>query len=381
MKKISIDTLDDGTVYSQPLFLEEGLMFVPDHTPVREADLIRLKKMGVTEVLSEGMPLNQKQINKNKLHNVSLKWEANADKKMQKIYQELIDRMNSFFNSIQDDNIYDISLVNETVESIYTAYDEHPDDFLLLILKGKKVKAARAENAVNAAILALALGSQYNFQRTKLNNLIMGALLHDIGMLKIPQEILDKKEKLSEKEIKLMRSHTAVAYNTIMKSLHLSGEVGLIGLEHHERWDGKGYPKNLKGENISLMARIVSVVDAFEAMVSKKPYRSPLIGNMAIKNIMNDNGRRFDPEVVRRFVSCMGLYPVGSFVKLNSGAYGRVQKTNPEAPMRPYVQILIDSDGMEYEDNSGEIINLMESSSVFINQAISLQDLVKNDRE
>jgi HD-GYP domain-containing protein (c-di-GMP phosphodiesterase class II) len=169
--------------------------------------------------------------------------------------------------------------------------------------------------------------------------------------------------------------HPVYSYKVITKEMKYPEDIGAIVLQHHERWDGHGYPQRLSAENISITARIVTVADAFDAMVSARPYRSPMIGYVAMKNILSDNSRRFDPQILKVFIKSMGIYPIGSIVLLNDSSIGRVVSTHPEAPLRPKLQIIIDRHGKEYPRN-GKVVDLSEVKSLFIARAVDPNDLV-----
>jgi HD-GYP domain-containing protein (c-di-GMP phosphodiesterase class II) len=150
-----------------------------------------------------------------------------------------------------------------------------------------------------------------------------------------------------------MRAHPLLSYRIITKELQYPDDVGLVGLQHHERWDGGGYPRKSSGVDIDILARIVSVADAFEAMVSQKPYRNSMIGYAAMKNLLSDNARRFDPEVLKAFIRSMGIYPIGSLVLLNNAAIARVLETHADAPLRPKIKIIVDEFGKHFKDDYG----------------------------
>ena len=141
-------------------------------------------------------------------------------------------------------------------------------------------------------------------------------------MVKVPKAILRKKEKLSPEELNQIRTHPIHSYRVISKELKYPEEIGVIALQHHERWDGQGYPRHLRGEDINLAARIVAVADAYIAMINERPHRNSMIGYSAMKNVLSDNGRHFDPRVLKAFLESMGIYPIGSIVQLNNSAIG-----------------------------------------------------------
>jgi hypothetical protein len=119
----------------------------------------------------------------------------------------------------------------------------------------------------------------------------------------------------------------------------------------------------------------VSVADAFEAMVSQKPYRNSMVGYQAMKNLLADNSRRFDPEVLKAFITAMGIYPIGSIVRLNNKVIGRVLETRANAPLRPTIQVLIDENGKVFRHEEGNVIDLLGGKNLYITQAVDFKEL------
>jgi HD-GYP domain-containing protein (c-di-GMP phosphodiesterase class II) len=232
-----------------------------------------------------------------------------------------------------------------------------------------------AKSSINSAILAAMIAQELLLPPHKVMQIITGALLHDIGMLRLPKEILSKRGGLSQEEVQVMHTHTLYAYRLISKELNYPDSVGFVVLQHHERWDGQGYPSGTAGENIDIGARILSVADAFEAMVSKKPYRNSMVGYEAMKALMSDNQSRFDPAVLKAFIAIMGIYPIGSIVVLNDGAIARVVEVQTGAPLRPKVQVLINSSGQK--EQNGAVINLVAEKNHFISRALDPKELAK----
>ena len=165
-----------------------------------------------------------------------------------------------------------------------------------------------------------------------------------------------------------IRTHPVMGYQIISKEMKYPEEIALIALQHHEHWDGRGYPRSLKGEDISLFSRIVTVADAYEAMVSERPYRNSMIGYTAMKNVLSDNGRHFDPQVLKAFLESMGIFPIGSVVQLNNSGIGRVSENHADAPLRPKIELLIDEFGNQIEGS--ETIDLLSKKNLFIVKAI-----------
>jgi len=161
------------------------------------------------------------------------------------------------------------------------------------------------------------------------------------------------------------------SYKIITKELLYPDDVGIIALQHHERWNGEGYPRRIAGQEIELPARIVSVADAFEAMVSEKAYRDSMKGYEAMKNLLSDNSRRFDPDILKAFIKVMGIYPIGSVVFLSNAAIARVIGVHQDAPLRPKLRIIVDEYGTQFLSNDGEVLDLLTEKSIFIVRALN----------
>jgi HD-GYP domain-containing protein (c-di-GMP phosphodiesterase class II) len=252
---------------------------------------------------------------------------------------------------------------------------DHRDNFIDFILGGEILGKELAKSSLNTAILSALTAQELKLANHKILHIVMGSLLHDVGMLILPKEILEKRGSLSDGELKQIQNHPNFSAKIISKELFGPREVNLIALQHHERWDGKGYPEHTLGPDIDVGARIVSVADAFEAMVSNKSYRNSIVGYQAMKNLLSDNSRRFDPAVIRAFSRIMGIYPIGSIVLLNGDLLARVVGIHPEAPLRPVIRMLLDEFGKVYKADEGTIVDLLNEKSLFIKNAVDLKDL------
>jgi HD-GYP domain-containing protein (c-di-GMP phosphodiesterase class II) len=265
--------------------------------------------------------------------------------------------------------------IDNITGGILQAVRDQRQSFIGFILGGEITDHEIPKSLVNTAILSALIAIELKLANYKILHVVTGALLHDVGMLRMPKEIIQKRGGLSAEELKRIQSHPVLAYNIVTKELSFPGPVGLIVVQHHERWDGEGYPRRIAGEAIDLGARIVSVADAFEAMVSKKPYRNSMIGYEAMKNLLSDNMRRFDPNVIRAFIQTMGIYPIGSIVLLNNKAIARVVKVMPTAALRPRVKILVDESGKVFKQDEGTEIDLFGEKSLFIAKAMDPKEI------
>jgi HD-GYP domain-containing protein (c-di-GMP phosphodiesterase class II) len=296
-----------------------------------------------------------------------------------RVYKNLIEVLNKTFNSLKAGREIEMRAFDDITVKLIQELNLYPDSFIGFILGGEVSGNELAKSSVNTAILSAMMAQEIQLHTQKIHNIVSGALLHDVGMLRLSKGITEKKGGLSALELEQIKSHPLHTSKIVTKELFGPSEVNLIALHHHERWDGNGYPDSLAGNAIDIGARIVSVADAFEAMVSKKSYRDSMIGYQAIKNLMADNGRRFDPAVIIAITKIMGIYPIGSIVRLNDSSIARVVTVHKDAPMRPIVQMLADSKGRVVSTGNVTTVDLLETRNLFIKEAIDPAEYEQND--
>jgi HD-GYP domain-containing protein (c-di-GMP phosphodiesterase class II) len=284
-------------------------------------------------------------------------------------YAALIQRLDAVFSRVAAGAAPDALAVNELAGHVLSAIREERDRFVGPILGGTVSGQDLAKSSINSTILAVMIAEELKLPPEKVTQIATGALLHDAGMLRLPKEILAKQGGLSREEVQLMRNHPLQSCRIITEELNYPDDIGQIALQHHERWDGQGYPRNISGTDITIGARILSVADAFEALAGKNPRRNSMTGHEAIRALISDRQSRFDAEPLKAFIAIMGMYPIGSIVVLNDGAVGRVTEVPPGAPLRPKVQILIDPSGQKQQNR--EILNLLTDTSRFIARAFN----------
>ena len=390
MKKILVKDLKEGTVFSEPVYIEGNNLLVPAGVAVRKKDISRIKSWGIESVETNGemVPaevikkaeeeLKEKASSKKPSSVVSLP-DIHENKGAYRSYLDLIERLEGVCNNIASGVSEEARSIDNITGRLLQAVREQRHSFIGYILGGEISGHDMAKSLVNTAILSALIAQEMKLPNHKIMQIVTGALLHDVGMLRMPKEIVEKKGVLSEAELQRIQSHPLYTYKIVNKELLYPEDVGLIVLQHHERWDGEGYPRRISGTAIDMGARIVSVADAFEAMVSQKPYRNSMMGYQAMKNLLSDNLRRFDPDVIKAFIQTMGIYPIGSIIQLNNGALARVTEVQASAPLRPKIKILIDEFGKKYTQDDGDEIDLLVEKSLFIAKAVDPKELAGED--
>lgn len=194
-------------------------------------------------------------------------------------------------------------------------------------------------HSVRVAALTLLLGLHSGLDRRELTVLGMGALLHDVGKVRVPLSILTKEGPLTQEERAQIQLHPVHGFEILRRHRELDRRAVHVAYQHHERWDGSGYPRGLQGTEIHRFARLTAVADVFDALTSPRPYRPAWPVHQALTFIADEGGRSLDPAVVRTFLARVAPYPVGTLVRLNTGEEALVVRLNPIAPARPVVRV------------------------------------------
>ena len=194
-------------------------------------------------------------------------------------------------------------------------------------------------HSANVMSLALLMGVTLGFNYEKLRVLGVGAMLHDIGKTMIPDFILNKPGRLTPAEFDVIKTHPERGLKMIAHHRWASPDIQAVILHHHERWDGRGYPHGLKGKDIPEMARIVSVVDVYDALVSRRVYKEPMPPDQAYQLILSGMNSQFEARMVWAFQNLIVPYPCNAVVVLSNGDVAKVRRVNKNDPLRPVVDI------------------------------------------
>jgi HD-GYP domain-containing protein (c-di-GMP phosphodiesterase class II) len=360
MKTIKVAELKPGMRFSAPVYIEGESLLVPENIELKEKDIERLKRWGIPEVETEGDIVSS-----GAADSAEVGGEVNSE------YANCVSLADDIFLASSEGKVPEKETIDSVVNTLFTMMKQKPDELLGPMFQPIETKHSLSKSSINCVILSVLIGQHLKLPNHQLLNLAYSALLHDIGMTRIPKKILEKNGELSSDEMQRIKTHPIYTYRVITRDLGYSDEVGKTALYHHERWDGKGYPKGLSGKNIPLTARILSVVDAYEAMVNDRPYRSSMIGYRAMRQILNDNSRSYDSDILKVFLKSMGIYPVGSIVILNDGSVAKVKRNRREVPLRPIVQLLVSGSGNRLPKEQQKEIDLYNNASYFIAKAVS----------
>lgn len=299
-------------------------------------------------------------------------WNFESENEFAKHHAGLVSKLEEAFEDIKR-GLRPKALIEAIVQGLYEQLRADPWVILRTLHDGKSQVYGVAATSINCALFCGMLYPYYTAEVDSLQLLLRAIVLHDIGMLYLPKSILTKMGKLDDRERAQLEAHPGIGYERL-KEWQEPDPVLHAALEHHEDWNGKGYPKGLVREEISPIARLLAPVLYLNALLSERPYRGSLVGYWAMKQVLKETGIRFSPESIKLMMNVLGLFPPGSLVLLTDGSIGRVLQTNYAQPLRPKVRVLIGTEGQLYAGENGPIIDLVAAKKLFIAKAISSQD-------
>lgn len=362
MRLVPIESVRENSLLGKNIYNSDGQILLRAGVVLTESRLKRIKALNffslyiVDEYSSAEIEdiikpeLRQKSISVIKETFCDIERIATVHKFEKRLMKDYTKKEQEYFKSINDiaEELLDNVLCNKNV--------------LLSLVDIKSMDNYTYAHCVNVAVISLVLGISLNLSKRNLTHLCIGALIHDIGKSFIPKDILQKPGKLTQEEFEIIKNHPKYGYNFLGDLFNLSSHSKLIALQHHERFDGLGYPNKISGNDISYLSRIVSIADVYDALTSDRPYKRAMCPSDALEYLMSNAGTAFDYDMVNVFCKIIVPFPEGTIVSLSNGDIGVVEKTLPNFPLRPIIKIV-------KSDNSSDIgskINLIDRLSIVI---------------
>ncbi|MEI0495800.1 HD-GYP domain-containing protein [Brachyspira intermedia] len=384
-KLIKINIQDIKTkAEKKDIYLYNDFLASTGYINLKEDDMQRFQKWDINEVFMED--------------NTFLDMEVSADfdkflreyKVFKKIYLNVIKKVRNNLGGYKNNNLVNINELNEILDEVLDIVNRNLSSVLqLLNLTGLPRADEYYIRSLNVSLISMIIGRAMKFSENRVKKLGIGAILYDIGLVKVPDKILEKIGKFTPEEYTEIKKHTVYGYKILKTSFRFEEDLAMISLMHHEYYNGKGYPRGLAGNQINLYSKIIAISHAVEKMM--KPIRiassnSKIKDNKSTFSLMleksNENKKRdvslfdavkeiilgantkYDPNISKTFMSIFTVYPIGSIVLLNDKRKGFVFATNPNFPIRPIIKIVSNENG-EFVDD-GETINLLETNQLFI---------------
>lgn len=334
MRYVDIEKVKPESVLMRSIYGYHGEMLLKKRSILDQFYLNKLKKLKINGVyISDGI---YDEIEVASLISESLKNKAVCD--VRKTFQ-LIDSPKINKKEAQDS----YKAINNTVAEFISEIKSKPEVCINMI-DLKLFDDYTYFHCVNVSLLSIVLGMAYGIEDKEIRKLGVAAMLHDIGKVKIQKIVLNKKDKLSDEEYQAIQKHVEWSHTYVKRKLQLSKDIVKGVSQHHERWDGSGYPHQLKGKDISLFGRIISIADVYDALVSNRPYRKAFRPAEALEFLLANGNSDFDLELLKIFNSKIQPYPVGTVVCLSNNTKAIVSKVKPRFGTRPVVKV-VESEG------------------------------------
>ena len=369
MESISADSLRAGITYTSDLMVDSSFLFLPKTAEMTD-DLIKaLKQWGFDNLISDGSvslggdigvsKADEEAENESQKERIGVNVKkaiedskhlavGNSDharmELVRSVYEEYMNYIESVFTHYATHKEIDQEELSDTVQDLCIFIKEHRR----YILRVNATIEADGRNfiiihAMRTTVLCLAIAQQLHLQLSKMIELGVTSILHEIGMLRLPPQLYMSSRKLSVREKAQISKHTLLGY-TIIKDLNFSLPIQLGVLEHHEKENGTGYPRRLTGDKISSNAKIIAVACTYEAISSPRSYKDEKSTFDALLELLQNKERAFDGSVIKALLYTVSLYPIGTFVYLSNRKVAEVIDTNPDNPKTPVVQLLTEKE-------------------------------------
>ena len=252
------------------------------------------------------------------------------------------------FNEVYESGNIDIDIAKEVVSDLVESIIADPDTMIWLThLKTRDEDTTI--HSVNVCIHSINLGRCLGLSAKELNILGLGALLHDVGKLKVPKAVINKQEELTDDEFRLLKAHPYLGYKLLSAKSNIPAEVLDIILNHHERLDGHGYPNKKQEHEINQFTRIVSIIDKYDRLITGQYGKPGMSPHQALNELYNITPGNFSQDLIEAFVKLIGVYPIGSIVELNTGHTGVVILNNRTSRMKPVVGLVLSRNQEHYK--------------------------------
>jgi HD-GYP domain-containing protein (c-di-GMP phosphodiesterase class II) len=347
MNEYGVREIPNDSFFSKTTYLDQSFVLTAPEMPFTR-DLHKIMdKWEYTVVYSAGDPhreyildVERDEMSSDGIAGLSMQSDVEKIQKAEDFintFQRFVDRL---FIGIRVSDELDFNQVTEKIKGVIEFVKED-HRFLMRVLQNAKPAADEnylSSHTVRSTIIAIIIGLQLKLAFHKVIDLGVASLVHEIGMLKLPQQVYLSDRPLNPQEQKVIMSHPVLGYS-MLKGFNFPLAINLAALEHHERENGTGYPRRLLSDKISLYSKIIAVACSYEALSAKRPHKEAKDGFTGMVELLKNEGKRYNDTVVRALVLSLSLYPIGLYVLMSNGKKGQVVDVNPEEPRYPIVQI------------------------------------------
>lgn len=354
MREVRVDHIKNGEVLAKDIYSSSGKILLGKGVIFRPGYIARLQELGI--------------------HGVYIEDAFTSDIVIEDVISdqhryEAIEAIEKSCKNFQYDKDSDLGLkktISNIVQDILFR-----KEIMVSLMDMRSIDNRVYAHSVNVCVLATVLGKALGLPFDKLHDLALGALLHDVGIVKLPAELINKRTPLTFGENELFNRHTTEGFELLRKKKETSIITAHIAYQHHEWTNGEGYPRQLKGAAIHLLAEIVGVADFYDSLIHGAPSITRVLPHIACEILMANAGVRFRQELIHLFLQYIAAYPTGYTVRLNNGDTGVIVGQNRGLPTRPIVRVF---DVFEGEINLKQVhvveYDLVKERTLFVEYII-----------
>jgi HD-GYP domain-containing protein (c-di-GMP phosphodiesterase class II) len=356
IKTVSIDQLMPGHFVTRVIEQEGGLVVKSKGKVKSDTVITSLRQKGVTmleidfsksDVAVQEPTGVEEETEKPKATHINSEASGVALEKANDLYMEAVIMQGSFIDQLQKGAVHDLSSMKQLSEQLIENLFDNPNALTCLTLI-KDTDKYLLEHSLNCSILMAMFADYLNYDQETIESLALGAMLMDVGMANVPEELRNSNVSLSSNDWQIIEAHVDYGLDLVEQTEDLPAIAKTVIQQHHERTDGSGYPQGLAGDDIAVFGRMAAIVDTYDAMVSERPHQKALPPAVALKRLARTEG--LDKDLVRQFIARIGIHPVGSLVKLKSGKLAIVSKANEQDMLNPTVMSFYSVTGNHYND-------------------------------
>jgi HD-GYP domain-containing protein (c-di-GMP phosphodiesterase class II) len=347
MKNYPIASIPEGSYFTKPAYIDDKFVLTAPETAFTGEIAGILLKWGFRELWSGGECMDTyysediaSDTEENLIESAAVSDREKLDQ-AEAAYDSFMDYVEILFTDVAIREQLEFKEVSEKIKQICDFIKEDRRFLLRVqrVMESKPEQNYLATHTVKSTIISIVIGYYIKLPNHRLIELGVAALLHEIGMIKLPPQIYFNKRILSAHERKAILTHPILSYN-MLKSFDFPLTVSVAALEHHERENGEGYPRKLTGDKISLYAKIIAVACSYEALTNRRPHKETKDGYEGMLDLLKNPGKQYDETIIRALVYSLSIYPIGLYVLLSNGKKAQVIDVHPEYPRFPIVQIL-----------------------------------------
>ena len=378
MKSVSLNEITGSTYFSDSVFLDSGYILTSQDIPFTNEIRNRLVAWGFRNVFSDGMPVDEPALVEDDdgapTGEINRSFEEEQGKKQaREFFQDNVRFLEEAFVRFREKEELRIASFTDRVKEMIVELKNNRRFMLSLDDADSPATNYLTTHSVKTAILSLALTDHLKWATFKQIDIGLAGLLHEIGLLKIPDELYLTDRKLNAQEKQTLLAHPVLGFR-ILKGANFPAPACLAVLEHNERIDGSGFPRRLSGDKISQHGRILAVATSYNAATSIRPYKAGIDGHSGLVDLLKDAGKRYDEKVLAALLFSLSLYPIGSYVRMSNGAIGVVVKANETDPMHPLIRLMIDENGNRYAEQP--TVQTRVDDDITIESSISKETLI-----